>query len=148
MRGVFAASATPEGGLRVHDREGFIAYLKSLAGRPLQLAVRLADEQRSLDQNAYLHAEPFKKIAEYTGESVAQVKYDLMGACWGWQESKLTGHLVPVKPSTSKMSKRDCVHFIDWLLPWSLEFFNGDVQIDPPKKWFAENPDAVSEEAE
>jgi hypothetical protein len=80
--------------------------------------------QRSLDQNAYLHAVPFPIIAEYVGCSVEDIKYDLMGEKWGWKESAINSNrMVPVKPSTSSMTTAECSEFIEWLIPFANEKF-------------------------
>jgi hypothetical protein len=133
--------------LRLRDRSAFEAALRQFKGQDVELVLRapvVQDEQRSLDQNAYLHAEPFKKIALDMGCSVAEAKLDLMGQCWGWKEGPISGYLIPIKPSTSKMSKKDCTHFIDWLLPWAQVFFHGRVDILPPQTWFERHPEAVT----
>jgi hypothetical protein len=141
----FAARVTEDGILTfLHERK-LLPFLREMAGRFVNVTIGLPTDQRTSAQNRYLHAEPFRKIAEHTGASVAQVKLDLMGECWGWTESKLTGHLVPVKPSTAKMTKKDATLFIDWLLPWALEFFNGAVDILPPQQWYDLHPEVTTD---
>jgi hypothetical protein len=80
-----------------------------------------ARRKRSLDQNAYLHAEPFPKLAAHWGESPARTKLICMGEFWGYEPCKVTGLLLPVKPHTSDMTVEECTTFIDWLLPWALQ---------------------------
>lgn len=98
------------------------------------LVLKPHQAQRSLDQNAYLHAEPFPKLARHFGCSVEQVKHDLMGECFGWVESKIApGRLVPFMPHTSQMTVKQCTFFIDWLIPWALT--EHGVSITLPDEW-------------
>lgn len=103
-------------------------HLRTLSGCHVDVIVRKKREQRSLDQNAYLHAVPFPLIAAHTGYSIEEVKLVLMGECWGWHE--LHGHSVPIKPHTSDMTTEECSLFIEWLPPWALEHLG--VQIPLP----------------
>ena len=95
------------------------AYLKSLIGQKVDVIVRKERVQRSLNQNAYLHAHPFPLLADHFGDSIEGTKLDLMGEFWGWKRSPVTGKDVPVKPHTSDMSVDECTLFIDWLIPWA-----------------------------
>lgn len=115
-------------------RGRLLAHLRKHAGVELDIIIRPHDAQRSLDQNAYLHAEPFPKVAEYMGATIEEAKYALMGECWGWTRCKLTGREVPVKPSTSSMTVKECTYFIDWLIPWAVEHCNGLI-IRFPDEW-------------
>ena len=96
------------------------AHLKALRGREVEIVIRKRRVQRSLDQNAYLHAEPFPKLAEHFGDSVEGVKFDLMGTFWGWTKSPITGRDVPVIAKTSDMDVEQCGKFIDWLVPFAI----------------------------
>lgn len=109
--------------LTLHDIASWRAMLKHFAGKRVIVTVRTEGAQRTLPQNAYLHAEPFKRIAEYTGESMERTKLVLMGECWGWEKSKVGGHDVPVRAHTSDMNVADANYFIDWVIPWAVEFF-------------------------
>jgi hypothetical protein len=83
---------------------------------------------------------PFPILAEEFGCSVEDVKYDLMGEKWGWKPSPLNvNHLIPVKPSTSSMTRDECSEFIDWLIPWALEKFN--VTIPYPSEYATQATD-------
>lgn len=102
-------------------------YLRTLVNRNVELILRRERVKRSLDQNAYLHAQPFPLLAEHFGDSVEGVKHDLMGECWGWKTSPITGLQVPVKPNTSDMTVDECTFFIDWLIPWALTQHGVDI---------------------
>lgn len=119
---IFRGHVTSEGRLELDEREASYrrAHLQSLVGRDVEVIVRKKREQRSLDQNAYLHAVPFPLLQEELGyESIEELKYALMGACWGWKPDRMTGREVPVKPSTSSMTVEECSQFIDWLIKWA-----------------------------
>lgn len=108
--------------------------LRQLKGQPVEVVVRKPTSKRSLDQNAYLHAEPFRMLAEELGDSVEGIKYDLMGEKWGWKPSPLDpSRLVPVQPSTSAMTVEECTAFIEWLIPFAAQKFG--VLIPYPSEW-------------
>ena len=100
------------------DRRELQRMCSNLPIGPVTITVGKVKRQRSLDQNAYLHAGPFPILAEHFGYTIPEVKLVLMGECWGWQT--LAGHDVPRKPSTSEMSVEECTYFIEWLLPWAM----------------------------
>lgn len=100
------------------ERDARREYLQSLAGARVEITVRKERTQRSIDQNAYLHAVPFPILAEHFGNSIEEVKYVLMGECFGWHT--VAGREIPVKPSTSGMSVEECSRFIEWLIPWAM----------------------------
>ncbi len=118
---VFSGRVLP-GGLLVLDRpKDYARYVRSLHGRFVDVIVRKQRVQRSLDQNAYLHAVVFPILADYFGDSVEGVKYDLMGEKWGLKPSIIEpSRLVPIKPSTSSMTVEECSAFIEWVIPWAL----------------------------
>lgn len=100
------------------DRDELRRMCSALPIGPVTLTVEKLKRQRSLDQNAYLHAIPFPILAEHFGYTIPEVKLVLMGECWGWQQ--IAGHEIPLKPSTSEMSVEECQYFIDWLIPWAM----------------------------
>jgi hypothetical protein len=105
------------------ERELWREYLRTLRGKDVELVVRKVRVRRSLDQNAYLHRQPFRLLADYVGDSIEGVKLSLMGECWGWKRCPITGRDIPVQPNTSDMSVEECTEFIDWLIPWALEHY-------------------------
>ena len=112
-------------------------YIRTFDGRVIDVAVREHRRQRSLDQNAYLHAEPFPKLAKAWGESIARTKLICMGEFWGWEPVTVGSVRVflPVKAHTSDMSVEDCTHFIDWLIPWAMTDHGVDIRV--PEDWQA-----------
>lgn len=112
------------------------AEIRSQRGKHLDITIELhraGPRKRSLDQNAYLHAEPFPKLARKWGESVDRAKLICMGQYWGWEPCKVTGLLLPVKAHTSAMTVEECTGFIDWLLPWAAT--EHGVEIHTPDEW-------------
>lgn len=91
--------------------------------------------KRTLKQNAFLHAEPFPKLARAWGESVERAKLICMGAFWGWEPVSVKGQRVflPVKAHTSDMTVQETNTFIDWLIPWALT--EHGVEIHTPDEW-------------
>jgi hypothetical protein len=120
---VFHGRITMEGKFLLDEaeRDRRRVYFQALAGKDVEIVVRKIRVQRSVDQNAYLHAVPFPMLAEVTGYTLTEIKYVLMGECWGWKG--IGGHEIPVKAHTSDLSVDECKQFIDWLIPWSMEKF-------------------------
>lgn len=102
------------------NRAAFRADVSALKGCDVWITVEPQKRKRSLDQNAYLHAEPFPKLAAAWGESVSRVKLICMGEFWGYEPCKVTRQFLPVKAHTSDMTVSECSTFIDWLIPWAL----------------------------
>lgn len=94
--------------------------------------------KRTLKQNAFLHAEPFPKLAKAMGLSVNQTKFVVMTTFWGWEPVTLRGVrlMVPVKVHTSDMTVAETNTFIDWLVPWAME--EHGVEIILPDEWRGE----------
>jgi hypothetical protein len=132
---VFEATVTAAGRLRFTEDERLKldSYVSTLAGERVDVIVKKHAAKRSLDQNAYLHAEPFPKIADAMGDSVEGAKYVLMGECWGWKYSEAAKREVPVQPSTSSMTVPQCTQFIDWLIPFAADMWG--LQILLPDEW-------------
>lgn len=106
-------------------------YLRYLRGKPVEVVIRRVRRQRSNQQNKYIHAVVAPIMAEYQGQGIGETKLDLMGECWGWRESKITGKPMPLKPHTHEMSVEESTHFIDWVIPWAMT--EHGVDIPPPR---------------
>jgi hypothetical protein len=98
-----------------------MAHLRTVEGQPVEVVIRKPRSKRSLDQNAYAHAWPFKLIAEAMGESVEAAKLAILGEKFGWRE--LFGHQVPVKPSTSALSVEEFSELIEWMPSFGAHMF-------------------------
>ena len=121
------------GKLDANTRQCIADYIATFDGTRIDVKVRKHRAQRSLDQNAYLHAEPFLKLSRAWGESVERTKLICMGEFWGWEPVTVGAVRVflPVKAHTSDMTVPECTAFIDWLLPWALQ--DHGVAIDLPE---------------
>lgn len=121
---IFHGRIDPDGRfeLAAHELGLRRAYFKSLAGQSVEITVRKERTQRTLDQNAYLHAVPFPLLAEYWGEDIETTKLLVLGECWGWRETS-GGNRLPIKPSTSRLTVDESTHLIEWLPPWSMTNF-------------------------
>ena len=119
---VFHGSVTEDGTLVLFEAERARrrAHLQSLAGKIVEVVIRKERLRRSNDQNAYIHAVPVFLLAEYFGYSLDEMKWVLMGECWGWRMDKVSGREIPLKPHTSDMTVEECSHFIDWVIPWAM----------------------------
>ena len=91
-------------------------------------------KRRSLEQNAYIHAVPFKIIADNTGNSIEDIKEFLCGEYMGWIEYEVMGKMKsrPTK-TTSQMTSTEMTGFIDWLQWWASSNLN--LIIPAPNEW-------------
>ncbi len=131
---VWHAVVTPAGVLEMAPAERGLrrAYLKCLAGKPVDVVVRVHRKQRSKDQNAYIHAVPIPILAEHFGYTVPEMKLVLMGECWGWRMDKVSGKEIPINVHTSDMNTDECSQFIEWVIPWAM--VNHEVAIPFPSE--------------
>lgn len=104
------------------ERDKRRLHLSGLAGRRVEVIVRRERTQRSIDQNAYLHAVPFALLAEYWGEDMETTKLLCLGECFGWKNTR-DGHRIPIKPSTSALTVEETSHLIEWMPPWAMREF-------------------------
>jgi hypothetical protein len=126
MRVKATFKARVSGGLLTNfDRSGFGKAVKTFEGQNVVVTIT---DQRSLDQNAYLHAGPLPIMADWMGCTIPEAKYYLMGECWGWHT--VAGKEIPIRPSTSEMTVAEARYFIDWLIPWALD--RHDIELPLP----------------
>jgi hypothetical protein len=85
----------------------------------LTLTIDAWEAKRSLDQNAYFHAEPLikwmKGEPDFEGLTPAQAKLCLLGLYFSYEQTP-SGVWVPVKASTSELTKAEFAAFIEWLI--------------------------------
>ena len=117
------------------ELERYRRWKETLSGKNAELILREAKTKRSLDQNAYMHAEPFLKLAEHLGYSISEVKLVLLGECFGYH--MLAGREYPIKPSTSDLKVEECSQFIEWMPQWAWEQFELHIQLPDDADWEA-----------
>jgi hypothetical protein len=93
-----------KGKLRLDDERAFKTAMWTMKEGPVVIRIEQPRSKRSLDQNAYWHAAVFPPIADHLGYTIPECKLVLMGECWGWKKDEMSGHEIPIKPSTSDMS--------------------------------------------
>ena len=119
---IFYGHVDRQGKLQIDQRfqQPLMEHLRGLIGKPVEVTVKGKRRQRSLDQNSYLHAAVFPPLAEKFGNTIDEVKYALMGECFGWKRDPISGREVPIKPHTSDMTVEEARQFIDWVIPWAM----------------------------
>lgn len=131
---IFHGRISEDGKLLLRETEQALrrVHLSRLAGRDVEVVIRKERVQRSLDQNAYIHAVPVPILADYFGYTIPEMKLVLMGECFGWKADPISGHEIPLKPATSEMDVEECNRFIEWVLPWAM--LNHGVNIPAPNE--------------
>lgn len=129
----FSGVVDADGKLHLESRREFVAYLRGLAHQRVQVVVRKPQSQRSLDQNAYWHGVLFPMIAKFTGDDIEDVKWWLMGECYGWRRCAIAGRDVPVRPHTASLTTAEGAEFTDWAIAWAAKHCDG-LQIPFPNE--------------
>lgn len=124
MAPIFHGDVTAEGKLILSADEAAKrhAYLLFLHGKSVECIIRPRRHQRSLDQNAFLHAVPFAILAAEWGEDIETTKLLVLGECFGWKDTR-DGHRLPMKPHTALLTAEEASQLIDWLPPWAMTNF-------------------------
>lgn len=131
---VFAGSVSDAGKPAINDMPRYREALRQFAGGRVEFVLRTPKSRRSLDMNAYLHAEtgPFRLLAEHFGEDLAGIKLALAGECFGWVYSERFKREIPRRPNTSDWTVEESRYFVDWVRPWAA--VNHGVDIPPPNE--------------
>jgi hypothetical protein len=92
-------------------------FLRTLEGERLSFWIEKFIEQRTLRQIRGFHA-MLAPWAKDRGHTVEDLKSDLMGEVFGWNEkvSPLTHRLMPLRPHTSTLNIEDYGHLIEQTL--------------------------------
>ena len=110
------------------ERDQRRIWLGALTGQHVEVVVRKARTQRSLDQSSYWHAVPFRLLSEYWGEDIETTKLLVLGECFGWRELG-EGRRIPMKPSTSSLTVEEGSYLTDWMPPWAMMQFGVDIPL-------------------
>lgn len=132
MTPIFPGHVSDDGKLHLREPFTFQKHLRGLAGKPVEVVVRRARSQRSLDQNNYWWAIPVEIMAEYMGEERSATHYALLGECFGYHWNERLKRNVPNKGSSSALTVEEFSQLIEWCPPWALENF--DVRIPLPNE--------------
>jgi len=127
---IFHADITDDGQFvpDVYEAERRKNYLRFLRGQRVELVIRKARTQRSLDQNAYLHGVPLPLLAAEWGEDIETTKLLVLGECFGWKDTR-DGHRLPIKPHTSQLTVEEFSQLIEWLPPWAMVNFGVNIPL-------------------
>lgn len=107
-----------DGKLVLESPEAFKQAMWRMKEGPVVVRIEQPKTKRSLDQNAFWWAVPVKLLAEHCGYTESQMHYALLGECFGYTAGP-TGQPVPVKPSSSDLTREEFKHLIDWVLTWA-----------------------------
>lgn len=124
---IFRGLVNPEGELilRETERGKRQQWLRHLAGSSVEIVVRREPRQRTLDQSAYLHAVPFRLIADHTGDHIEVVKRNVMRELFGYVQDLETGLVRPWMEHTSSMTAEEATRLIEELPAWACDTFGG-----------------------
>lgn len=89
--------------------------------KPYVVTIEEYHPQRSLDQNAFLHAVPLRLLSDATGFETEEMKDYLLGEAFGWDESEVFGRKVtrPLRRSSS-LSTKEFTWFLEWIEQWAM----------------------------
>lgn len=100
--------------LLIDNQEQLRGDYKHLAGYMVEIEIRKHRSKRSLKQNRWLHA-AIKPLADHIGCTTEELKLDLLGITFGWQESRAGGKL-PEIMHTSDLNTEQFGELMDTLM--------------------------------
>lgn len=124
---VWRGAIDEDGKLRVEQRDAFSGHLKTLANAEVDVIVRRRQNQRSLDQNAWIWAVAYPVIAEelgYDKHEHEDLHYALVAKCFGEHFDKRVGAMVPNKRS-SKLTTKEFSDYMEWLVRFAATELGG-----------------------
>lgn len=125
MTHVFRAVPSSDGRLDLSpdERARMVAALRNLAGKPVELEIRRAKHQRSLDQNAWTWGVAYPQLAEALGYEQSEIEdlhYGLVAKWGGEHFDKRMGQMVPNKRS-SKLTTTEFSDYMEWLVRFAAQ---------------------------
>lgn len=101
------------------------AHLHSLRGKPVEVSVRRASSQRSLDQNAWVWGCAYPLLCETLGYDMHErddLHYALVEKCFGSHIDPRLGVNVPNKRS-SQLTTAEFSEYMEWLVRFAAQEF-------------------------
>lgn len=117
----FRASVTDRGQLVPEARHDFDRWLRTLAGKRVDLIVREPRPQRSYRQLKYWFGVPMKLLSEVTGYTKMQMHYLCIAICFGVVVDPASGREVPVVAASRALTTKQFAELVEWCPAWSLE---------------------------
>jgi hypothetical protein len=108
------------------DVRGHVSdYLRTFAGKVLEISVRQYRKQRSIDQNAWIWGVAYPLIAEsigYDRDEHEELHYWLVRECFGTHHDKRLGADV-ANVRSSKLTTAEFSEYMEWLVRFSAKKF-------------------------
>lgn len=120
---IFHGRIDAEGKLTLSDQEQHVRknYLKRLAGKDVDVIVKVHRNQRSLDQNAWHWGIAVPIIADalgYDKDEHDELHYALVAKCFGTHADARLGADVP-NVRSSKLTTAQFSEFMEWEVRWA-----------------------------
>jgi len=121
---IFHAQVTEDGERVVFEAEERVRrqnYLRRLAGKRIDVVLRLHRNRRSLDQNAWHWGVAIPIIADalgYDKDEHEQLHYALVAKCFGTKRDPILQQEVPVVRS-SKLTTAQFSELMEWEVRWA-----------------------------
>jgi hypothetical protein len=120
---VFHASVTEDGRMQLEASEARMRrnYLTRLAGKRVDVIVRVHRSRRSLDQNAWWWGVGLPVIAAalgYDRHEHAALHYALIEECFGTTFDPRIGRTVP-NARSSQLDTKQFSEFMEWVVRWA-----------------------------
>lgn len=97
------------------------AHLRHLAGKPVDITIKVHRSQRSLDQNAWIWGRAYPLIAEELGydyDEHEMLHYSLIAECFGTTFDPRLGREVP-NARSSQLNTEQFSEYMEWLVRWA-----------------------------
>lgn len=134
-------------GLLESERQQRQSYLSTLAGKSVDVVVKVHRQKRTYDQLKYWFGVPMKRLSDHTGYTKMQMHYLCLAICFGVTVDELTGREVPIVPASRHLTAQQMGELIEWCPPWAFETYNG-IEIPLPERVDLDSLPGVPDDAE
>ena len=103
--------------LTTYNRKNLDNLMLTLADKNVWISIEKQTKNRSIPQNSYLWGVVYKIICEHTGDDDESFHH--------WARGKflsVTGGAVPKIKSTTKLSPKEFMEYVDKIIKWAAEF--------------------------
>lgn len=124
---VWKGAVDTDGKLRLEASGAFRGYVERFKGQNVQLVLKKRENQRSVDQNAWIWGVAYPVIADALGYDMHEhedLHYALVAKCFGEHFDKRVGAMLPNRRS-SKLSTKEFSEYMEWLVRFGAESCGG-----------------------
>ena len=121
---VFRGSVTSDGRLELdgYEAQRRRRYLQALAGKPVELTVRVRRSKRSIQQLRWIRGIAIPILAEHLGymeHEYDALHYQCLIECYGTDYDPRFGRELPRVRHTGDQNTKETAQYMEWLVTWA-----------------------------